>query len=90
MGSRTRSGAGLPNGSPSRGRSRTGGRAWPHPRGQDIFRRRKRIELVNTTLKNRGLGRLSPRGLAKAKIQGLPQVIAHNIMLANHPRTKAA
>ena len=58
--------------------------------GQDIFRRRKRIELVNAYLKNRGLGRLSLRGIAKAKIAGLLHAIAHNIMLANHLRTKAA
>jgi hypothetical protein len=58
--------------------------------GQDVYRRRKRIELVNAYLKNRGLGRLSMRGLAKAKIVGLLHAIAHNIMLANHLRTKAA
>jgi transposase len=58
--------------------------------GQDIYRRRKRIELVNAYLKNRGLGRLSLRGIAKAKIVGLLQAIAHNIMLANHLRTKTA
>ncbi|MDP1699931.1 MAG: IS1182 family transposase [Aestuariivirga sp.] len=58
--------------------------------GQDVYRRRKRIELVNAYLKNRGLGRLSLRGIAKAKIAGLLQAIAHNIMLANHLRTKTA
>jgi len=58
--------------------------------GQDIYRRRKRIELVNAYLKNRGLGRLSLRGIAKAKIAGLLHAIAHNIMLANHLRTKTA
>lgn len=57
--------------------------------GQEIYRRRKRIELVNATVKNRGLGRLTLRGLAKAKIQGLLQALAHNIMLANHLRRKA-
>lgn len=58
--------------------------------GQEIYRKRKRIELVNATVKNRGLGRLTLRGLAKAKIQGLLQALAHNIMLANHLRHKAA
>lgn len=58
--------------------------------GQDIYRKRKRIELVNAFVKNRGLGRLGLRGLAKARIQGLLHVLAHNIMLANHLRTKAA
>lgn len=58
--------------------------------GQEIFRRRKRIELVNAHFKNRGFGRLPLRGLAKAKIVGVLQAIAHNIMLANHLRTKAA
>ena len=58
--------------------------------GQDIYRRRKRIELVNAYLKNRGLGRLCLRGIAKAKIAGLLQAIAHNIMLANYLRAKAA
>jgi transposase len=58
--------------------------------GQDVYRRRKRIELVNASLKNRGFGRLSLRGIAKAKIVGLLQAIAHNIMLANHLRTKDA
>lgn len=58
--------------------------------GQDIYRKRKRIELVNATIKNRGLGRLSLRGLAKVKIEGLIQAIAHNIMLAHHLRNKPA
>ena len=58
--------------------------------GQDIHRRRKRIELVNAYLKNRGFGRLSLRGIAKVKIVGLLQAIAHNIMLANYLRTQAA
>lgn len=58
--------------------------------GQEVYRKRKRIELVNATVKNRGLGRLILRGLAKAKIQGLLQALAHNIMLANHLRNKPA
>jgi transposase len=58
--------------------------------GHDIYRRRKRIELVNAHFKNRGFGRLSLRGLAKAKIAGVMHAIAHNIMLANHLRSKAA
>ena len=57
--------------------------------GQDIYRKRKRIELVNAFVKNRGMGRLTLRGLAKAKILGLLHVLAHNIMLAHHLRTKA-
>jgi hypothetical protein len=58
--------------------------------GQETYRRRNRIELVNAAIKNRGFGRLTLRGLAKAKIQGLFQALAHNIMLANHLRNKAA
>jgi transposase len=58
--------------------------------GQEIYRKRKRIELVNATVKNRGMGRLTLRGLAKAKIQGLLQALAHNIMLAHHLRNKPA
>lgn len=58
--------------------------------GQETYRKRGRIELVNAAIKNRGLGRLTLRGLAKAKIQGLLQALAHNIMLANYLRHKPA
>ena len=58
--------------------------------GQDIFRRRKRIELVNAHFKNRGFGRLMLRGLAKAKIIALLHALAHNITLANHLRKAPA
>jgi hypothetical protein len=54
--------------------------------GQNIYDRRRRIELVNAHLKNRGLGRMNLRGLAKVKIVALLQALAHNIMLASRLR----
>jgi transposase len=50
--------------------------------GQDIFRKRRRIETTNAWFKNHGLARLTVRGLKKARIIGLWHALAHNIMLA--------
>lgn len=47
-----------------------------------ICRRRQRIETVNAILKNRGLGRLRLRGLAKARCEALLHAIAHNLKRA--------
>lgn len=58
--------------------------------GQAIFRRRKRIELVNAQQKNRGLGFINVRGLIKAQAIALWHALAHNIMAAHRLRTAAA
>ena len=55
-----------------------------------IGRKRRRIETVNAWFKTHGLARLTLRGRAKAKIAGLLQALAHNLMLAHHYRTKQA
>lgn len=60
------------------------------PEGAIIYARRRRIELVNAHLKNRGLGRITLRGLVKARIVALLQAIAHNITLASHIRRASA
>lgn len=52
-----------------------------------IYAKRKRIELVNAHLKNRGFGRLNLRGLAKARITAVWHALAHNVMLAHYLRT---
>lgn len=56
------------------------------PEGLAIYGRRRRIELVNAHLKNRGFGRLALRGLLKARIAAVLQALAHNIVLANYLR----
>lgn len=58
--------------------------------GQEIYRRRKRIELVNAHIKNRGFGLLALRGLAKVKITALLHALANNITLAHHLRQQPA
>jgi transposase len=58
--------------------------------GALIYSHRRRIELVNAHLKNRGFGRITLRGLAKAKIVALLQAIAHNIVLASYLRRSPA
>ncbi|HET9273532.1 MAG TPA: IS1182 family transposase [Methyloceanibacter sp.] len=52
------------------------------PQAQIIYRARRRIELVNAHIKNRGFGQLSLRGLANAKIIALWHALAHNILVA--------
>jgi hypothetical protein len=54
--------------------------------GQAIYRGRRRIELINAHLKNRGFDRLNLRGLVKAKITALWHALAHNILVANRLR----
>jgi len=58
--------------------------------GQSIYRSRKRIELVNAHMKNRGFERLNLRGLLKAKIVALWHALAHNILVAHRPRLAKA
>ena len=60
------------------------------PEARTIYRRRKRIELVNAHLKNRGFGCLNLRGLAKARIVALWHALAHNILAIAQIRLKAA
>lgn len=58
--------------------------------GALIYSHRRRIELVNAHLKNRGFGRITLRGLAKVTIAALLQAIAHNILLASYLRRSLA
>lgn len=59
------------------------------PEAQDIYRKRRRIELVNAHWKNRGFDRLNLRGLAKAGIVALWHALAHNILAVAHLRATA-
>ena len=54
-----------------------------------VLRRRKRIELVNAHIKNRGLGRQLVRGLAKVRAVALLHALAHNLMTAHRLRQAA-
>jgi len=56
------------------------------PAAQSFYKIRRRIELVNAHMKNRGLGRLNLRGLVKAKIVALWHALAHNILAMNRLR----
>jgi transposase len=58
--------------------------------GATVLRRRKRIELVNAHIKNRGLGRLLVRGLAKVRAVLCLHALAHNLMTAHRLRLAAA
>lgn len=55
--------------------------------GQEVYRRRKLIELVNAHLKNRGFGILPVRGLIKAKAVALWHALANNLMAAHRLAT---
>jgi transposase len=52
------------------------------PEAAEKMKKRKRIELVNAQTKNRGFGRLTVRGLIKAKAIALWHALAHNLMTA--------
>jgi len=54
--------------------------------GIQTMRRRKRIELTNAHLKNRGLGRMLIRGLEKVSSVCLLHALAHNLMTAHRLR----
>lgn len=56
------------------------------PAAQGFYKVRRRIELVNAHMKNRGLDRLNLRGLVKAKIVALWHALAHNILAMNRLR----
>jgi transposase len=62
-------------------------RRMDEPEAQAIYRRRRRIELVNAHMKNRGFGRISLRGLVKAGILALWHALAHNILAVARLRT---
>lgn len=62
-------------------------RRMEEPEAQAIYRRRRRIELVNAHMKNRGFGRISLRGLVKAGILALWHALAHNILAVARLRT---
>ena len=55
--------------------------------GIQTMRKRKRIELTNAHLKNRGLGRILIRGIEKISAHCLLQALAHNLMTAHRLRT---
>ena len=58
-------------------------RAWrarmESEEGQTVYRRRMRVEGVNGIVKQRGLGRLVVRGLAKTRAVALLHALAHNL-----------
>ena len=56
---------------------------------QAIYKRRRRIELVNAQVKNRGFGMLNLRGLLKARVVALWHALAHNILVVTHLRLAA-
>ena len=58
--------------------------------GQAIFRRRKLIERLHAHYKNRGLGQLTVRGLAKVQAVALWHALANNLMVAHRLRTQPA
>jgi len=60
------------------------------PESDIVYRRRKAIELVHAQMKNRGFGRLTVRGLLKAKAVALWHALAHNLCAAHRLREAAA
>jgi transposase len=54
--------------------------------GAARMRRRKRIELVNAQLKNRGFGRMLVRSIAKLQAVALLHALAHNLITAHRLR----
>lgn len=54
--------------------------------GKAVFARRKLIELTNARLKQRGLGRLLVRGLAKVQAVAVLHALAHNLLTAQRLR----
>ena len=59
-------------------------------KGAQQMRKRKRIELTNAHLKNRGFARPLVRGLAKLQSWALLHALAHNVMAAHALRTRTA
>jgi transposase len=60
------------------------------PDGQAIFRRRKLIERIHAHYKNRGLDRLTVRGLIKTQAVVLWHALANNLIVAHRLRAAAA
>jgi len=58
--------------------------------GEVVMKRRKRIERVNAQAKNRGLGTMLVRGLAKVQAIALLHALAHNLATALRLRTSRA
>ncbi len=58
--------------------------------GQDVYRRRKRIELIHAQYKNRGFGILKVRSLAKARAIALWHALAHNLLTTYRLRESLA
>ena len=58
--------------------------------GQAVMQRRGRIERVNAQAKNRGLGTMLVRGLAKVQCVALWHALAHNLVTALRLRADAA
>jgi transposase len=56
----------------------------------DIFGRRKLIERIHAHYKNRGLGQLTLRSLAKVQAAALWHALANNLMVAHRLRAQAA
>ena len=59
-------------------------------KGAQQMRKRKRIELTNAHLKNRGFARPLVRGLAKLQAWALLNALAHNLMAAHALKNRAA
>lgn len=58
--------------------------------GQAVFALRKRIEQIHADRKNHGFGFIPVRGLVKAKAVALWHALAHNLIVAERLRAKAA
>lgn len=56
---------------------------------QQVFGRRKRGELTHAHYKNRGLGRLTVRGLIKTQAVALWHALANNLMIGHRLRAQA-
>jgi hypothetical protein len=52
------------------------------PQAVDMMKKPKRIELANAQTKNRGFGRLTVRGLVKAKAIALWHALTRNLTIA--------
>jgi transposase len=59
----------------------------PTDEARNILRRRKLIERIHAHYKNRGLGRLTVRGILKAQAVALWHALANNLMTAHRIKT---
>jgi len=60
------------------------------PEGQEVFKRRKLIELIHAHYKNRALARLTVVGMAKTRAIALWHALANNLMAAHRLRAALA